>query len=122
MAECPRCHQTVKPDTVTCPFCRTPLKGFGHPGIPLHYAEGETYLCQSCLYNEDDSCTLPQRPYAKTCTLYYNQSMQVKANVDPLANLSVTQRVVLWSRRNSLWLGIGSILLVSLAVNLLRSR
>jgi hypothetical protein len=41
MPNCPRCHQSINPQAVTCPYCRTPLKAYGHPGIPLHRATGE---------------------------------------------------------------------------------
>ncbi|MDJ0736526.1 MAG: zinc ribbon domain-containing protein [Nostocaceae cyanobacterium] len=71
-ASCPRCHQPVNPQAVTCPHCRTQLKAYGHPGIPLHRATGEEYLCDSCIYHADDTCNFPQRPYAKECTLYQN--------------------------------------------------
>lgn len=71
-ATCPRCHQPVNPQAVTCPHCRTELKAYGHPGIPLHRASGEGYLCDSCTYHADDTCNFPQRPYAKECILYQN--------------------------------------------------
>ncbi|MBV9385380.1 MAG: zinc ribbon domain-containing protein [Chroococcidiopsidaceae cyanobacterium CP_BM_ER_R8_30] len=77
-ASCPHCHQTVDAQAVTCPYCRTPLKAYGHPGIPLHHATGEESLCQSCTYHADDTCTFPQRPYARECTLYQN-SRQIEA-------------------------------------------
>lgn len=71
-ATCPRCHQTINPQAITCPYCRTQLKAFGHPGIPLHRANKDEYLCDSCTYHDDDTCNFPQRPYAKECTLYQN--------------------------------------------------
>jgi len=73
-ASCPRCGQSVDAQAITCPYCRTSLKAYGHPGIPLHRATGEEFLCQSCTYNADDTCTFPQRPDAKECTLYQNLS------------------------------------------------
>jgi hypothetical protein len=69
---CPNCHQIVDSQAITCPHCRTQLKAFGHPGIPLHRAKRNEYLCQTCTYDADDSCTYPQRPYARECTLYEN--------------------------------------------------
>lgn len=69
---CPRCNQQVDSQAVTCPFCRTELKAFGHPGIPLHRAGKGEYLCDTCTYHVDDSCNYPQRPTAKECTLYQN--------------------------------------------------
>jgi hypothetical protein len=74
MSYCPRCHQRVDSQAIVCSYCRAPLKAHGHPGIPLHQAEGETFLCETCLYDVDDTCTFPKRPYAKTCTLYHNQA------------------------------------------------
>jgi hypothetical protein len=74
MSTCPRCHQPVEAQAVRCPHCFRALKAYGHPGIPLHQATGDTFLCDSCRYHEDNTCTFPQRPYAKTCTLYRDRS------------------------------------------------
>lgn len=46
------------------------LKAYGHPGITLHRAVGDTPLCESCTYHADDTCNFPQRPLAQECTLY----------------------------------------------------
>lgn len=62
---CPRCHQSIDSQAVACPYCRIEIKAFGHPGIPLHRAEGTSFLCNSCTYHADDSCNFPQRPYAQ---------------------------------------------------------
>ncbi|MBW4506220.1 MAG: hypothetical protein KME64_06885 [Scytonematopsis contorta HA4267-MV1] len=69
-ATCHRCKSKVNAQAVTCPHCGTELKAFGHPGIPLHRAQENEYLCKSCVYDADDTCTYPQRPFAKECTLY----------------------------------------------------
>ena len=69
---CPRCHQIIDSQAISCPYCRITLKAYGHPGIPLHRANGDYYLCESCIYDQDNSCNFPQRPYAKDCTLYQN--------------------------------------------------
>ena len=79
MPSCPRCRQSVDSQAINCPYCRTPLKAHGHPGIPLYRAEGEAYLCDSCAYHADDSCNYPQRPYAQECTLYQNLNMATVA-------------------------------------------
>ncbi|TVQ46755.1 MAG: zinc ribbon domain-containing protein [Gloeocapsa sp. DLM2.Bin57] len=78
MLTCPHCTQKISAEMVTCPSCRKPLKAFGHPGIPLHYADSTEYLCDRCLYHQDDTCTFPQRPYAQTCTLYQDASEEFK--------------------------------------------
>lgn len=70
MLNCPKCHQAISNQVVTCPHCGTILKAYGHPGITLHRAVGDTPLCESCTYHADDTCNFPQRPYALECTLY----------------------------------------------------
>ncbi len=72
MQTCPQCQQAVKETAIVCPHCRTELKAFGHPGIDLHRTRGDRYLCETCAYLADDSCTFPQRPYAKECTMYWH--------------------------------------------------
>ncbi|HIK56181.1 MAG TPA: zinc ribbon domain-containing protein [Synechococcales cyanobacterium M55_K2018_004] len=112
---CPRCHQAVDPRAIACPFCRTPLKAYGHPGIPLYRATGEEYLCDSCIYHEDDSCNFPQRPYAQDCTLYHHREQPLVA---PTYRPSAWAQVQLWARRNMTLLGILVLLGVSLAIAL----
>lgn len=75
MTNCPRCQQPVNPQAVNCPHCGNQLKAFGHPGIPLYQATEESFLCPQCLYDEDDTCNYPQRPYAKSCTLFHDKSL-----------------------------------------------
>ncbi len=75
MPYCPCCHQPVKTEAIACSDCGTLLKAHGHPGIPLHYALGAAFLCESCRYDADDTCTFPQRPFARECTLYRDQSV-----------------------------------------------
>lgn len=70
MSTCPRCQQNVSSQAITCPYCYNQLKAYGHPGIPLHQAQGDSFLCDTCAYHQDDSCNFPKRPHAKTCTLY----------------------------------------------------
>lgn len=118
MANCPRCRQSVDAQAVSCPYCRTPLKAYGHPGIPLHRADGEEYLCDSCTYHADDSCTFPQRPYATECTLYQNihqrqlQAQQLDKNISPAIALKN------WLRRNSFWLLLVVLLFISFLIAL----
>ncbi|MDY7012441.1 MAG: zinc ribbon domain-containing protein [Cyanobacteriota bacterium] len=83
MPNCPQCNQLVGAEAIRCPHCKTLLKAFGHPGIPLHQATAQTYLCDNCLYHEDDTCTFPQRPYAKTCTLYCDRAQPPENQLEP---------------------------------------
>jgi hypothetical protein len=95
-----------------------PLKAYGHPGIPLHRATGEEYLCQSCTYHADDTCTFPQRPYAKECTLYQDISKsQLEANQRRDVN-SWAIAIRNWIRRNQFWLLLLGLLLVSFLIAL----
>jgi hypothetical protein len=80
MATCPHCHQFINSQATSCPHCHRQLKAFGHPGIPLHHAEKEVFLCETCIYDQDDSCNFPKRPYAKTCTLYHHQAEPLVAS------------------------------------------
>jgi len=99
MPHCPRCRQTVDAQSIRCGYCGLTLKAFGHPGIPLHRAAEGDSLCATCTYDLDDSCTFPQRPSARTCTLYRSVDAQA-----PQVSLSVkyAQR-----RFSQLWLWLG---------------
>jgi len=118
MPNCPRCHQTVDSQAVNCPYCRTPLKAFGHPGIPLHRAAGDEALCKTCTYHLDDSCTFPQRPYATECTLY--QNIEQKQLEEEQRQKSKSPTVVLqnWVKRNQSLLLILGLLLVCFLIAL----
>ncbi len=100
MPECPKCHQPTDSQAIACPYCRTELKAYGHPGIPLYRSNSEEFLCDSCTYHEDGTCNFPQRPHAKTCTLYHDKSQPL---VEPPASRyrpSRLQLVRAWCRRN----------------------
>ncbi|BAY48167.1 hypothetical protein SAMD00079811_57870 [Scytonema sp. HK-05] len=99
-ATCPRCHQPVNSQAVTCPHCGNQLKAYGHPGIPLHRATGKEYLCDSCTYHADDTCNFPQRPFAKECILYENiEESKQELQQQRYAN-SFGATVRSWMRRN----------------------
>lgn len=101
MPNCPKCNNPVDAEAVRCPHCNEALKAFGHPGIPLYRASGETYLCDSCLYHEDDTCTFPQRPYAKSCTLYWDRSQPRPSEMNPpVYQLSGMAGFKAWCYRN----------------------
>ncbi len=110
MSTCPRCHQPIDAQALSCPHCGTVLKAYGHPGIPLHQVRGDAFLCDRCTYHEDDTCTFAQRPYAKTCTLYQDRSQpSVTELSQPSYKSSPTRAVKAWCQRNK-----GLLLLLSL--------
>jgi hypothetical protein len=100
MTTCLRCQQPINPEAITCPHCGNQLKAFGHPGIPLYQATGESFLCSQCLYHEDDTCNYPQRPYAKSCTLFHDKSLPLVEEVPLSCDRNVFKNVQLWCQRN----------------------
>lgn len=116
MSTCPRCHQSVDAQAVTCPYCRTALKAYGHPGIPLYRASRGDYLCDSCTYHEDDSCNFPQRPYAKECTLYHDRSQPLTLPSSSKTGGSYTLST--WIRRHASWIVVLGLVLISLLIAL----
>ncbi|MEM7758976.1 MAG: zinc ribbon domain-containing protein [Cyanobacteria bacterium P01_A01_bin.40] len=88
MPSCPKCKQPVDPQIIICPQCNNPLKAFGHPGITLYQSEDNSSLCDRCTYHLDDTCNFPQRPYAKSCTLFHDADQPlVEEEVQPLSQL-----------------------------------
>jgi hypothetical protein len=115
MPNCPRCHQSVETQAIVCPYCRTALKAYGHPGIPLYRAVGDEFLCDSCTYHADDTCNYPQRPLAKECTLYQNHLLpQTPISYKP--SLQTTWNT--WLRRNASWIILVGLIVVSLLLAL----
>lgn len=113
MPECPRCHHPVEAQAIACPSCHLALKAHGHPGIPLYRAEQGTYLCQSCLYDQDETCTFPQRPYATECTLYTKPS----TTLEPLVyRPSRMRRVRFWLGQNLALLIVAGLIAVSVGI------
>lgn len=120
-ATCPRCHQPVNSQAVTCPHCGTQLKAYGHPGIPLHRATGKEYLCDTCTYHADDTCNFPQRPFAKECILYQNiEESKQELQQQRYAN-SFGATVKSWMKRNQALLLLLALLLICLIIALSRS-
>lgn len=119
MPECPRCHQPLDSQAISCPYCRTPLKAYGHPGIPLHRSQGDEFLCTTCTYHADDTCNYPKRPHAKECTLYQNlaEFQQQSSQRSPKAIASHSLK--LWLKQNSFLVILGTLILVSLLISLL---
>lgn len=107
MPNCPRCHQSISSNAITCPHCGMAFKAYGHPGITLHRAMGEESLCSSCTYHADDTCNFPQRPHAKECTLYQDISRpQLEAQEIYAPRRSLIQSVKLWCQRNPALFGL----------------
>jgi hypothetical protein len=114
MSNCPRCHQSISSKVITCPHCGMVFKAYGHPGITLHRALGDTSLCETCTYHADDSCTFPQRPHAQECTLYndINQPLESKPIYAPRRN--VLQTLSFWYQQNPGLIGLGVLIVASL--------
>ncbi len=77
MPQCNRCGNPTQSTDVKCPTCRAELKAFGHTGIELHRATGDTALCDTCTYHADDSCNYAKRPFAQDCTLYRDINQKI---------------------------------------------
>lgn len=120
MPKCPHCHQVIDGEKITCPHCGHELKAFGHPGINLYYAQGKAFLCPKCIYHEDNTCNFPQRPYAKSCTLY--QDIDKPAEADLIKAVYLTnswdQTVKNWCWRNRWLIILLIIIIVSIAMTL----
>lgn len=116
MQTCPRCQQTVEAQAVRCPYCRTSLKAYGHPGIPLHRATEDDFLCSSCTYHADNTCNFPQRPYAKDCTLYHNIDEPLVET--PVVPYQASPFSRLWFKRNQTWIVLLGLVAISLLLAL----
>lgn len=120
MPQCPQCNNSIDESALRCPHCYATLKAYGHPGIPLYQAAEATFLCNSCLYHEDDSCTYPQRPRAQTCTMYCDRSQPPPGSVNSTAYPSPSglARLRFWCIRHRGALILLAIVLVSLWIAL----
>ncbi len=114
MPDCPRCHQPVDAKAIACPYCRTTLKAHGHPGIPLYRSTGIEPLCKTCVYDADDSCTFPQRPDARECTLYRDVAAPV---VQPVKYGGEFLSKA-WFRRNLVWIALIGLIILSVVITL----
>ncbi len=118
---CPRCHQIINSQAINCPQCQLLLKAYGHPGIPLHRAQGNDHLCDSCTYHFDNTCNFPQRPYARDCTLYQNREESKLERQKQSHNYSLSSRVNSWIKRHQTLLLILGLLLICLLITLFTS-
>ncbi len=102
MASCSYCRNLIDQNALRCPYCQKTLKAFGHPGIPLHQATDDQFLCDRCTYHHDDTCTYPQRPYAKTCTLFHDHQEPLVEKFNAKRSLSGNplQNLKRWMRRH----------------------
>jgi hypothetical protein len=82
MPSCPQCQKPIDAQALSCPYCNNPLKAFGHPGMPLYQSSDGTSLCDRCTYHLDDTCNFPQRPHAKSCTLFHDASIPLVGTKD----------------------------------------
>jgi hypothetical protein len=121
MSTCSRCHQPHPAQAIQCPNCGLALKAFGHQGIQLHRAKAGQFLCATCVYDHDDSCTYPQRPYAQECTLYRDltKPVRVSAAKSPVAP-GAMRGMVDWCRRHGASLTLVGILLLAIWLTLKR--
>lgn len=117
MPSCPQCKKLVTADALKCPHCGFVLKAYGHQGIRLYQAEGASYLCDRCIYHEDDSCNYPQRPYAKTCTMYSDRD---PLEEDIVPSLTGAKAFRSWCRNNRGLLLLLGVILISILLVLLR--
>jgi hypothetical protein len=115
MLKCSRCQELVNVQAINCPHCGNQLKAYGHPGIPLYQASDKTFLCDRCIYDQDDTCNFPQRPYAKTCTLFHDQSLPLVEENQIAYSPQGIRVIQAWCRRNQAVL----ILLVLLIISVL---
>ncbi len=116
MPDCPKCHQAVDTQALECPYCRTPLKAHGHPGMTLYQATGKEPLCLTCVYHEDDTCTFPKRPFAMDCTLYCDRT---QSSTPATPGYSSSFQLRLWFKRNLTWIILVGLILLSLIIALL---
>lgn len=117
MPDCPKCHQAVETQALECPYCRTPLKAHGHPGMTLYQATGKEPLCLTCLYHEDDTCTFPKRPFAMDCTLYCDRT---RPSTLTKPGYSAGFQIQIWFKRNLTWIILAALVLISLIIALLQ--
>lgn len=114
MPVCPRCEHPVKATDLVCSHCGLQLKAHGHPSIELHQSTAGEILCKTCAYDADDSCTFPQRPYAKTCTLYQSVTAEAERSQGGAQSPSQLPSLHIFWQRYKIWLILLAIFGISL--------
>ncbi|MGF1459874.1 MAG: zinc ribbon domain-containing protein [Leptolyngbyaceae cyanobacterium] len=114
MPLCPRCDYQVKPTDLICSRCRLQLKAHGHPRIELHQAPTAESLCKSCAYDLDDTCTFPQRPDAKACTLYQSIHAETEPALPQQRSKAYRPSLQAFIQRHRVWLILIAIFGISL--------
>ena len=118
MLNCPKCDQLISNKAIACPRCGTVLKAYGHPGITLHRATGETSLCDSCTYDADDTCNFPQRPHAQECTLYHDLSQPLVPTATSKPS-GLVPSLRLWCQRHPGLIGLSILGVISVILALI---
>ena len=113
---CSKCDRIVDSQAIKCPYCNNPLKGFGHPGIPLYQAETGTSLCDTCYYQKDDSCNYPQRPYASSCTMFHDADTPLVVETPKFKSPGGIRSFKLWCSRNRGLLMIFGLIVISVVL------
>ncbi|MDJ0576153.1 MAG: zinc ribbon domain-containing protein [Xenococcaceae cyanobacterium MO_234.B1] len=119
MSHCPRCDKPIDSQAINCPYCNNPVKAFGHPGIPLYQADRDEFLCDRCIYHQDDTCNYPQRPYAKTCTLFRDITATLEEEETSIYTRSFKSRIIAWVHSNRFLLGILFLLMLSIILTVI---
>ena len=83
--------------------------------MPLHRSDTGDYLCKTCVYDADDTCTYPQRPYATECLLYTDINQPSTITPPPLSQRA---QLRLWLRRNGIWVFLAILIGISLLMAL----
>jgi len=120
MLTCPRCKQPVNSQAVSCPNCHNALKAFGHPGMPLYQSDDNSFLCDRCTYDRDDSCNYPKRPYAKTCTLFHDAATPLVTEIETPKSQQGAAKVKNWLDRYRSIIAIALLIVFSILLALNR--
>ena len=117
MPSCPKCQKPVDVQALSCPNCDNPLKAFGHPGIPLYQSSDGSSLCDRCTYHLDDTCNFPQRPNAKTCTLFDDAATPLVEAAQPASQLG-SRGIKNWLYRYRGIIAIALLIIISIIITL----